>query len=288
MQQSPVPKVQHTPTTFSIGEVLSAAITTLFSKFLSFVVMGLIIFVPAGILIGIVAALFGGVLAQAEAENSPFVAVLAVLVVLLLAAAWGMLNAAVTFGTFQFVRDGRISIGMCLRRGFSSIFPILGIMICLSLLFGIVALVTALPAALTGSGGMMVIAFAAAFVLLIVIFLRYYVVIPACVIETPGVLGAFARSVTLTGGHRWQILGIVVVSMLLQLAISLVFGLIGGLFQSGAGATASLGALISAILELFLNYVVLLWQAILPAVAYFFLRGAKEGIGIDELVSVFD
>lgn len=288
MQQSPVPKVQQTPTTFSIGEVLSAAITTLFSKFLSFVVIGLIVFVPTGILIGIVAALFGSVLQQAEATGSPLGIVLAVVIVFLIAAAWGMLNAAVTFGTFQFVRDGRISIGVCLRRGFSSIFPILGIMLCLTLLFTIVALVTFLPAALTGSQSTMFIASAAFFLLLIVIFLRYYVVIPACVIETPGVLGAFARSAILTGGHRWQILGIVVVSMVLQLVISLVFGLIGGLAQGGAEATVTLGALISTILELFLNYVVLLWQAILPAVAYFFLRGAKEGIGIDELVSVFD
>jgi uncharacterized membrane protein len=114
--------------------------------------------------------------------------------------------------------------------------------------------------------------------------LAMYVAFPACAIEGMSATGAIRRSLELTRGQRWRVLGLLVIVFLISIVLSIFIrlismmagfsfagmsGLVGIALRSGAGG---IGAAISAAVG---------------ASAYVELRGAKEGIGAGEVAAVF-
>lgn len=119
----------------------------------------------------------------------------------------------------------------------------------------------------------------------ILIFLMWFVAGPVIVAERAGVWKAFQRSRDLTRNHRWWLLLLAVVYVLLSWVIALVVGMIGMAvsgFQADDGlnfVTLVFGPFAQAITTL-------LWSAIVAA-TYVELRTVKEGGG-QTIASIFD
>ncbi len=107
-----------------------------------------------------------------------------------------------------------------------------------------------------------------------------WVVIPAAVIERPGVIDSLSRSAELTKGYRWQIFGIIVILTVVTLVAA--FAIAFAIIVSDAGPTILvLGNLIITAFFTALG-------AVISAVGYHDLRVVKEGVGIEEIAAVFD
>lgn len=279
-----------TTDSFSIGHVLTLAISTLFRHFLSFAVVGFIAFAPVLIIAFVGGVMFGSLVPdampddQADGSLSPAAMLVIGLTLIIALVAWGLFNGAVVDGTFRFLSNRRVSIGGGIRRGMNRALTIIGIMIVLILM----TIAAFLPIMIPIQVG--VIPFNLVFILIFfaVIFLVYtyfYVVVPVCVVEDAGVIGSFQRSLVLTKGFRWRVLGIILFAGILQVLVNTVGTAITEAIQENFGGV---GAIFAAVGQLVLSLAVLMWSAILPAVAYFELRRVKEGIGVEHLANVFD
>ena len=101
-------------------------------------------------------------------------------------------------------------------------------------------------------------------------------------VENTGVLEAFSRSTFLTTGDRWKIFGLVVLSFLVSMGLSLVLALVESVLFSAGMSYAPL------IINLSFQAAYIAFSAVLIAVVYHDLRVAKEGLGSDEIAAVFD
>jgi len=112
----------------------------------------------------------------------------------------------------------------------------------------------------------------------IILMLMWYVALPACVVEGLGPVGSLMRSAELTKGHRWQILGLIIV-----------VAIVGGIIVGIAGATGvTLGGVAVAIIQYLVQSIVGVYGAVLIVVLYRDLRVAKDGIGTEQIAAVFD
>ena len=109
----------------------------------------------------------------------------------------------------------------------------------------------------------------------------------ALVVEKRGVFESLQRSRDLTRGYRWQIFGLAVIYVIASMLIGMLVGGIGaatgGSFTNGSSnlginlATTTVSNILSSVVG-----------AAGAAALYFELRSAKEGVGPEELASVFD
>jgi hypothetical protein len=117
---------------------------------------------------------------------------------------------------------------------------------------------------------------------------------PAIVVERIG-LGGLGRSVSLTKGYRWPILGAMIVTMLGAMAVGMVVAIAAALLElmlaplvSDAGAALGMLAAIVAVMLQSLNLTV---TYCLPCVGvaliYARLREIKEGTSVEALTEVF-
>lgn len=140
-------------------------------------------------LIVFVAAIF-------EGTNAPLMAFAPALNLFLpIAALW----STVTDIALLHAADKPVRIGTLLRNGFGNIPPVL--------LIGAIWTI----AVLVGTAFLVIPA-----LLFIVVF---QATVPAYIYEKPGILGAFARSRTLTKGHRWGLFGL---NLLTNISLSLI------------------------------------------------------------------
>jgi hypothetical protein len=242
--------------TFSVGGVLKRSFSTLFANFVPFCILALIFYLPT---------LFLGFSQLGEVESGvpstdPTGEIVATIVSAILTY---ILVGALVYGTVQYLLGQKAAVGDIISRGMRTIGPVFVIAILLSLVIGI------------------------GFVLLIVpgVFLAvaYAVVIPAAVVERPGIMGAFNRSWELTKGYRWQVLGILLIMMVILFAFAFVVAAIGGVIAFSLEDFTSLviiNYLISAISGAYMSVVI--------AVLYHDLRVAKEGVSTAQLAAVFD
>jgi hypothetical protein len=167
-------------------------------------------------------------------------------------------QSAITYGTVQDLRDQRTSFGDALGRGLTM-------------------LPRVIVAAILASIGI-AIGFALLFIPGLILVLMWWVFVPVIVVEGVGVIEAFGRSRGLTRGHRWGILGLLVIVGIAQSIVALLAGLIGNLF--GPMAAEILNTLVALFFTAF--------SSVLAAVGYYFLRAEKEGVVIDDIARVFD
>jgi hypothetical protein len=217
--------------------------------------------------------------------------VLLALVFILIFLTYFATQAAVNYAAFQNLRGERVRIGACIARGVS-VLPrlalacvvlgvfMLAIGLAVSFLFMIAAagLGVAVGAGATGGIGIGAIGgvgFIAIFLFAIVI---WWVFVPAIVAENAGPVACFGRSRRLTKGHRWGILGILLLVFLANIVAGIVVQLLA---KIGAPAAASF---VNVLVSLFFAAL----SSVLAAVGYYALRAEKEGFGIGDLAQVFD
>jgi hypothetical protein len=115
-------------------------------------------------------------------------------------------------------------------------------------------------------------------ILFLIFFTRWFVALPACVVERLGLGTSLLRSRDLTKGHRWKIFGLVLLLLLLSLVSPL---LTLALPAVGGETLAIVGSLIWTAIEGAISSVII-------AVTYHDLRAAKEGIDLEQIAAVFN
>jgi len=177
--------------------------------------------------------------------------------------------AAVTYATVQELRGRHVSFGEFFGRGLAQS----GAAIRVALLSGILLL----------------LAFIALVVPSLIFYTMWWVAIPVAVIERPGAMASLRRSAELTQGNRWRVFGLIVCFFFAALAVGSLFGvaLFAGLFFA-SGTDQALFDQASAIATWLWSALFMAAQAVLTAVSYYYLRAAKEGVGIDDIAAVFD
>jgi hypothetical protein len=191
---------------------------------------------------------------------------------------YALITAPVTYATFQDLRGTRVTAGQMLSRGFSRVGRVIGasLVVGLAILVPVaIAVVIAMVAYKLG----FVIATAAGLAVLCIVVV-WFVLVPVQVMESGSFSAGFGRAADLSRGHRWGILGLLLVYGALIAAFVFALGLIL--------AFAADSAILVAVLFIPLGAFYSAMGAILPAVAYYLLRAEKEGVGIDEIVRVFE
>ena len=167
-------------------------------------------------------------------------------------------QAIILHAAFQDMRGRKPSVGESIRVGFSRFFPIIGIIILVGLGVSFAALALIVPG--------------------IILMLMWYLALPVCVVEQLGPFGSLSRSAELTRGHRWKILGLI-------LLVAIVGGIITAVFSAISMVSGHVGY---SIVEYIMQTLIGVYSAILVVVLYRDLRAAKEGIDTEQIAAVFD
>lgn len=236
---------------FEIGKILSESFSVYFSNFIPFVLLTGIALAPL-------------YLVQAYITASPETMALTALSTGLSLVVLGLsaflcpyiATAAITYGVFQQMRGRDTSVGDCLGRGLSALFPVLLLAIVqgFAILFG--AMLCLIPGILWS--------------------LWWAVSVPAAIEEKLGVFDAMSRSKILTDGYRGDIFGVLFVVGILNFGATLVLGLL-------AAKNQTLMLVLSGIKDLLAVGL----SATATAVMYYRLRSIKESIDVDQISSVF-
>jgi hypothetical protein len=167
-------------------------------------------------------------------------------------------QAIVIYAAFQDLRGQPVNAMESVRQGFSRVIPVIFASIFMGIVVGLGFLLFVIP-------GLIALAALA-------------VVVPACVVERLGPMESISRSRDLTTGHRWPILGVGVAWLVI-----------------GFMVVGSVQAALPANPPLPRELVQWIWQvlagsftSVYAAILYHDLRAVREGIGIDEIASVFD
>jgi hypothetical protein len=238
------------PVEFRIGEVIIRAWNVLSRHFLTFILLvGIAELLP----------LVLNVYLEGEYGNSPLSAGLTVFGIGLLTYVLSTFaHAIVIFAAFQDLRGRPVNAGESLSQGVSRVGPVLVASILTGLLVGIGAVLCLVPG--------------------LIAMTAMAVVVPACVVERLGPLESMSRSADLTTGHRWPILAVAVAWAVIVFVVTI-------------SVTAAM-PLTPALPRQLATWI---WQvlsgsftAVYAAILYHDLRAVREGIGIDEIASVFD
>ena len=202
-------------------------------------------------------------------------------------------QSIIVHGAFQVLRNRPVNLLESTKIGLRRFFPILGLIIfvAIALFLFVTGMLLIVGFATTGLGRyptalIFVPPIAAALAsLLVLIFVtlmliaRWFVIIPICMVERLGPWRSLTRSARLTQGHRWRIVGIILMVFVPALIID---GVINVTAMAVGGRMAQFG-------------VSLLWYAIFSAffailvvVTYYELRSAKDGADIEQIATVFD
>lgn len=251
---------------FGVGAIVGESFSIFFRNIVTVMILGffptLIGFVISGMLIGTDATL-----GEAEPQFANGLDVINFIVsILAQMATYGIAIALLV----QMAYDAKLGRALSIKRyigpAVGSVVPIL--------------VLTSLAGIFAGIG----------FVALIIpglwIYAMLSVTVPAIVIDRAG-FGGLGRSASLTKGYRWPIVGtlllIIICTMLLSFAAAFVAGIIlamtgGSLFSAGL-SLLTFSAINGAVYGL---------TGISIALIYARLREIKEGIGVDQLASVFE
>jgi hypothetical protein len=280
---------------FRSGSVVSQSVSTLRENIVSFMLIALIVTVLMWVAVFVVVLIFfGGAMVGASSESDPdgmgmmglaslgVTAVVGVLVIFVVIMAINQLGvAAITYGTIQFLRGRKAGIGECLSRGLSVMGPVLGVAILGFLIIGVAAALGYYILSFIHA----VLGWLAAFVVFVAGFILIWVAVPAAVAERRGVVASLLRSVALTEGYRWHILGILLIIIAAIIAIAIALWIIVAVV---GWISTGLGGVLDLILNAGFSLAITAFTATVAAVGYYQLRVAKEGVGIEDIARVFD
>ena len=249
-----------------VGSIIAESFSILFGNLVTVIILG---FVPmffstliSGFLLG-----WGAVLGtDTNVFPSTFSVVLFVVDMIIQMSIYGLMVALIVQMAYD-VKLGRSpSIGRYIGPALKTLAPVLMVSLIVFVLVGI------------------------GFVALIVpglwIYAVFCVIVPAIVIERAG-FGAMRRSAALTKDFRWAIVGLLIVVWICALLLAMVFGIIVTLALSVTGG-GFLSDLLAVILLSGINGFTYSLSAISVSLIYARLREIKEGVGVDQLASVFE
>jgi hypothetical protein len=241
------------PVEFRMGEVIVRTWNVLSRHFLTFAIL-----VGIAELIPLVFTLYQGYAGATRIESRTNFALVAILAVLLQFVLTAFAQAIVVFAAFQDLRSRPVSAAESFRRGVSRLLPII---------------VASILVALTEMIGFMLCLIPGIFAIA-----ALAVVLPVCVVEQKGPLASMSRSNDLTSGHWWPIIGVGAAWLIIVFVVA-----------------AAIGAAMPGVETLPKQLLTWAWQvisgcfsAVYAAILYHDLRAVSEGIGIDEIASVFD
>lgn len=266
---------------FRVGDVISQSFQTTIRNIIPFGVLAIITVVIIVILYLIIGAIFGLSVASmtpgsmesgmgAPAIGVGFIVGILVFELLALAVYLGFMTA-ITYGTFQDLRGQPVGIGILLQSSIALVVPAISTFIVLIGVFLAAAVVAIILNFIPILGQIAVL------VMFVFLYIIFWVVIPVAVIERPGPVASLKRSIALTQGNRWKILGVFLV----------LFGIVVGgviIAMIFSFISATIGGILVALLYVALG----IYGAVLVAVGYHRLRASKEGADIGELAKVFD
>jgi hypothetical protein len=273
---------------FSVGGVISTALSVVFANLFRFLAVMLAIVAPVAALLFVLGtAMAKGMAADAPSTGAALQLPLNasqmlffIIVFFTGLLAYFLVQAALAYGTLQTLRGRAAGIGACLSNALAA-FPRIAIA-CLILVFaaamaGVVAgLIASVLASVLGQGGGAVAMIAIGAGLLTVMVL-IWVFVPALVVERAGPLASFSRSAALTKGHRWGILGILALVGVANWVISYV-----------SRALTEIAPIAGPVIDIASGLFFMALGSVMAAVGYYYLRAEKEGVAIDDVVAVFD
>lgn len=168
-------------------------------------------------------------------------------------------HAMTIFAVFQYLRRRPVHALASMQRGIASLFAVL--------------CVSAIVATLSFVGGMFLVlpGLLAAAV--------FSVAVPAAVVERCNPITALKRSVALTAGKRWPIVGAMLAIRLSMMLGAFMTGLAIRVEEAPFAFAAAVGTL---------DTLCLTFAGVLSAVIYHDLRVATEGIDIEQIAQAFD
>jgi hypothetical protein len=242
--------------TFRVANVFSKAFAVYSRRFVPFFILTVIASIPN--YIALLAIRIPTTPAEIASSDLAAMTFARVALTLINVATSTLAGGAVIYGVIQDLRGRTFSIGDSIGIALRRVLPLLGIGISLAIIIGLGVLLLIVPG--------------------LIFACMYFVSSPVCVAERTGVFASMSRSRLLTKGHRWQVLGI----FLLMLIVIIALSSIAGLAFTPTGATGVMAA------RLVVGAVVGSFNGVLVSVLYYELRAAKEGVDIDKIASVFD
>jgi hypothetical protein len=261
---------------FNGGSVVSRAWTILWAKpavFLGLTFLSLII--PE--LIGEAFSKASMVYAM---ENSGMMAIAQGVSALLYIILFLFFQGAVTYAVFQLVMEGRISVRESVGRAFSRAWALCMIGAAYFCCTVASVLAIAIPWLFWGSFWGSIVGLVLVLLLAGFILCALYVATPVCVVERAGVSGSFGRSWVLTSGYRGPIFG-------MMLPVFIVTGIIYGVVNFIVARVVGEG-FAARLIMIIVNVAPTAFANIMPAIAYYGLRAAKESLVATSLAEVFD
>jgi hypothetical protein len=119
-----------------------------------------------------------------------------------------------------------------------------------------------------------------------IVYILWFIAGPVIIAEGIGPLRALSRSAFLTADRRWPVFGLIFVTAIIFWVLGWAIASIANALNAEVGHTGP--NLIFWINDYVLPAVALVFWAVVQTVAYWALRLAKEGAGIQELARVFD
>jgi hypothetical protein len=237
-------------TDFRIGKVVSKSLDVFFKNIITFTLIAGVVALPY---IGLAALDQPG---QTPTGSDVVSGVIAFVLILFLSP---VATAVILHASFQHMRGRPVRLAESVSGGLSRILPLLGVMFLMTLGIALGMLLLLVPG--------------------VILMTMWYVAVPVSVIEKTGPVRSLGRSRELTKGFRWKIFALVMLAYIVSIIGNTVFVLLA------AAVAGTVGGLVMQ----------LLWQGIaggfgsvLVAVAYYYLRVAKEGIDVDQIAAVFD
>jgi hypothetical protein len=266
-------------TEFRIGRVLSVGARLWARNLVPLVLLTAVAHAPL--------IIWGCAIAQGEPDHRQFFAIVSFesLLYSLVIAANGLAAGLVAPGLIKQLQGQRLTFLARIGRGLARAHAAFGTLLFAAIYFAVMCFIAAIPltaARLPSAGAICGILVGLYF------YVRFYVAIPASVIERPGPYEALARSGDLSKGHRAAILGLLLV-LIVGSAV------LGGIVLATTGAIGRLAPSAPVpdlrpwlYIELVRSVLVGSFVATLPTVAYYFLRSEKQGTSPDELAVIFE
>lgn len=250
--------------TFSIGNLLKYTFQMIFKNAGRFILLPLIYFLA-------ISFLFTESFTQASESGE--VEIIGFLVVMILSLIGALLiYPIVMFGTVRTMRGQDWRFMEALGHVLRIIVPyfILGLLISFGI--GLEMLLLLIPG--------------------IILFVRWYVALPVRVAEPVSITAAMSRSAALTSGRRWEIFGAALVLFVVGSLVAAIFGAVGSVivfaFASGGSGEVGVAAIfLSTVVSVIGQTFSTLLFIVAPSVAYYLLRGEKEGGESEAIAEIF-
>ena len=246
---------------FDIGRVISTTIGLVSRNFVPFAILSLIF---AGTPFLVLQLMMPGLIA-----GDPSMLTIVSLLGMLVSMVGGVvLQGALTRASVDDLSGAGVNLSNALSGALVLFLPMLGlgILVALGIMLGMILLI--IPG--------------------VYLALCWAVAAPTLVVERLGVVPSMRRSTALTQGHRWPILGLVVLFVVIVIIFNLVVGI---LIPGGAAAMMGLpGQEVSYVAIAVLAIAQVLTSMVATAgiaAVYFELRQVKDGLGVTDIAKVF-